>query len=216
MSVSQTATEIMNALGGQRYINNLMNPKMLIDGDNSFGIRLKRANKNKINHIEISRDETTGVADNNYKVVFWAFSKDFMSQDIVAVYGNQQLSEIKAAIEAQTNFVFQKGDSQQNEGIAKVILDQLGGIATINMMLGVEQSLPIENGVFVKFKVGAANDINSFQVVLDPSDTYTVKFFKVTPTKKTEISSTSMVYNDMLISIIQNELQCSLIRPRFV
>ena len=211
MSASKVCTEILNLLGGQSYISSLMNPKMLISGDTSLGIRLKRANKNKINHIEITTDE-----DSAYKVTFWALPKNFEEPKKIAFFGNVKASELKAIIEKETNFVFQKGDAEKNKAISMEILNQLGGMNRINAMIGIEKLVPIENGISISFKVGAADNINTFEVVLDPSDTYTVNFLKVSTTKKELISTTNMIYFDMLIRTIEERLQCALVMQQII
>ena len=209
-NLSATPQEILNELGGLKLIGSLMQPKMLPYSGSSLGIRLKRANLKKINHIEIKKIE------NLFKIDFWAFSKDFMDDNLVASIENVELKDLKATIEAHTNFIFPKGDPTRNLEIANEILAQIGGERSIGMMLGMDKVIPVENGVSVQFKVEAANNINCFEITLDPSDTYTVKFLRVTNTKRNIISEHSMIYCDMLVNLIENELQCTLRMPRFI
>ncbi len=210
MAEHKIANEILNHLGGNSYVSGLMSPKFFMAGPESIGIRLKRANKNKINHIEITAQDV------GYKIDFWAFPKDFMNEKKVASFEGVSSDKLKETIEGQTNFVFQKGDSKVNEVIANEILDQLGGKSLINAMLGVERILTIENGVSVTFKVEAAKKINTFEITLNSRDLYDVKYLKVTPSKREEISSEQGLYCDMLVKSIEEELQCALRMPKFI
>ena len=212
MSTSEITVEILNHLGGLNYVNRLMCPSMLMGGNNSLGIRLKRQNKNKINHIEILKE-----SDDEFNISFWVLPKDIMKeQKKIAFFLNVKGSEIKKIIESQTNFLFARGDMDVNKKIAMNILDQLGGLNIINAMLGIERVVPVENGVSLTFKVGAAKNINTFEVLLDPTDTYTVNFYQVTTSKRDLVSSSSNIYCDMLKKWVEDELQCSLTMPKFI
>lgn len=210
MSNINVAQDILNNLGGQRYLSSLMNPKMFLAGADSLGIRLKKSTKNKINHIEITKE------DGAYKVAFWSLPKDIFKQHLVATHENIPVAELKTIIESNTGFQFQKGDNEKNKRIANTILEQLGGQARLNMMLGLDRVTQIDNGVSFTFKVGANNEINTVEIVLELSDTYTVKFLKTTATKQTLISTEEMVYFDNLIETLESNLQCALIPPRFI
>ena len=65
-----------------------------------------------------------------------------------------------------------------NMEIANEILRQIGGAGRVKAFIGVKQFVAIDNGLQVNFKAKAANGANIFQVILDPSDTYTLKFFR--------------------------------------
>lgn len=213
MSNINVAQDILNNLGGQRYLSSLMNPKIFLASADSLGIRLKKNAKNKINHIEITKKVS---ADSVYKVDFWSLQKDIAKQNLVATYENISEAELKTIIESNTGFQFQKGDNEKNKRIADTILEQLGGQARLNMMLGLDRVTQIDNGVSFTFKVGANNEINTVEIVLELSDTYTVKFLKTTATKQTLISTQEMVYFHQLIETLESNLQCALIPPRFI
>lgn len=210
MSNINTAHDILNNLGGKHYISSLMNPKMFLAGADSLGIRLKKNTKNKINHIEITK------ADSTYKVAFWSLPNDILKQHLVATYENISEAELKTIIESNTGFQFQKGDSEENQIIADTIMEQLGGQGRLNMMLGLSRVTQIDKGVSFTFKVGASNDINTVEIVLAPTDTYTVKFLKTTATKQTLISTEEMVYFDQLTQTVERNLQCALTPPSFI
>ncbi|HAS6073671.1 hypothetical protein ACXHQB_23615 [Vibrio parahaemolyticus] len=92
-----------------------------------------------------------------------------------------------------------------NQIIAKTILSQLGGGRFISMT-GAKNMVAIENGLqfdlprtlhYVK------DGINKIQVILDPSDTYTVRGLKWMPRKYEfkELASQSGVYGDSLEAV---------------
>ena len=89
--------------------------------------------------------------------------------------------------------------------IAQTIIDQLGGKRFIAMTgaraiyaldSGVQFGLPGSGG-FTK------HGINRVRIILEPSDTYTVKFFKIRGMKKTHEIEYSNVYDDNLQSVFR-------------
>jgi hypothetical protein len=90
----------------------------------------------------------------------------------------------------------------ENRAIAEEILRQLGG-GRFRAMTGATDFTVIPNGL--RFKVGSnSKRVNAMEIILDPSDTYTVKAMWVQMSRKTfEVTTTvrdemSDVYNDML------------------
>lgn len=68
----------------------------------------------------------------------------------------------------------------RNQEIAHTILAQLGG-RRFTSMTGAKDLLAIESGLQFKLPARFAKDgINCVRIVLDPSDTYTVEFGKIT------------------------------------
>jgi hypothetical protein len=49
------------------------------------------------------------------------------------------------------------------------------------------------------------NKSTHVKIILDPSDTYTVKFIRVHGTKITTVSEHSDIYCDMLVELFENE-----------
>jgi translation initiation factor IF-1 len=89
--------------------------------------------------------------------------------------------------------------------VANTIIDQLGGRKFITMT-GAKDIFALEEGV--SFKVPGTltkNHINYIKVWLDPSDTYTVEFWKYEKMRGDKISEHSMVYDDQLQSIFTAE-----------
>jgi hypothetical protein len=64
------------------------------------------------------------------------------------------------------------------QAVASTILRQMGGIQRIAMMTGAVQFVTMNDGVQFKFK--GSRKANCVRVTLDPSDTYTVEFYRIT------------------------------------
>jgi translation initiation factor IF-1 len=89
--------------------------------------------------------------------------------------------------------------------IAKTIIQQLGG-NRFSIMTGAKDIFAHEDGV--SFKIPGTitkNHINYVRVSLDPSDTYTVEFWKYRKMRGEKIAEHSMVYDDMLQTIFTAE-----------
>jgi hypothetical protein len=89
--------------------------------------------------------------------------------------------------------------------IAKTILEQLGGNRFV-AMTGAKNFGDTGNGL--AFQVPASltkNRINAVKVVLDPSDTYTVKFLRITSKELKTVSQHSMIYCDQLKELFESE-----------
>lgn len=89
--------------------------------------------------------------------------------------------------------------------IAKTILEQLGGNRFV-AMTGAKNFGDTGNGL--AFQVPASltkNRINAVKVVLDPSDTYTVKFLRITSKELKTISQHTMIYCDQLEELFESE-----------
>ncbi|UCQ29621.1 hypothetical protein DCF83_18045 (plasmid) [Edwardsiella tarda] len=90
--------------------------------------------------------------------------------------------------------------------IAIEILKQLGGKRFI-AMTGAKKFVALDNGglLFVLPSNFARNGINHVKITLDPSDTYTIVFYKVRGALIKEINSFSMIYCDQLQYIFTQE-----------
>ena len=89
--------------------------------------------------------------------------------------------------------------------IAKTILEQLGGNRFVTMT-GAKHFGDTGNGL--AFQVPSSltkNRINAVKVILDPSDTYTVKFLRITSKELKTISEFSMIYCDQLAELFETE-----------
>jgi hypothetical protein len=89
--------------------------------------------------------------------------------------------------------------------VANTIYQQLGGNKA-SAMIGIKDLVGSPRALQFGWKVrGAKNEANKAVVVLDPSDTYTVKFFSVRAGRFTERGVFSGVYNDQLVSLFERE-----------
>ena len=88
-----------------------------------------------------------------------------------------------------------------NMEIANIILSQLGG-RQFTSMTGAKDLVAIARGLQFKLPRGLArNSITAVRVVLEPSDTYTVKFFNV---RGRELSSFDDTYCDQLRGLFED------------
>lgn len=87
--------------------------------------------------------------------------------------------------------------------VAKTILAQLGNNRFV-AMTGAKNLVGGENSLSFSLPRGAKNGINKVKITLDPSDTYTVEFFKYRNFDLKLISESDNVYCDMLQEIFTN------------
>lgn len=88
--------------------------------------------------------------------------------------------------------------------VAEEIFQQLG-TNRMCTMIGVSRIRHDKDRLIVRFRSRALAGINKFEVVLDPSDTYTIKLWRETvkgDTLKYEISD---VYCDQLINLLEEK-----------
>ncbi len=96
--------------------------------------------------------------------------------------------------------------------VAQTILSQLGG-NKFTVMTGAKNFM--SDGAALQFKLPAnfaAKKINFVKIILDPSDTYTMKFFNFRGLNLKEVETISGVYYDQLKPIFTEVtgLDCSL------
>lgn len=84
--------------------------------------------------------------------------------------------------------------------VANTIRDQIGHPAFV--MMGAKDLAGGSDNL--QFKVGAnAKKVTHVRVVLDPSDTYTVTFYKCRGASIKELAAQSLVYADQLRKVIE-------------
>lgn len=82
--------------------------------------------------------------------------------------------------------------------VAEAILEQLGG-RRFCAMTGAKNFTSSDDSLNFRLPSNFATDgINAIRVTLDPSDTYTLKCWKVRGVKATEVAEASRVYADSL------------------
>ena len=100
---------------------------------------------------------------------------------------------------------------------ADIILQQLGGRNRLQAMIGARDIYSDDNGLSLVFKFmqGAKNKANYLKITLADSDTYTVKFVRITRKKDPtfgvympvaeDVSEFELIYCDQLIELIEAE-----------
>ncbi len=89
--------------------------------------------------------------------------------------------------------------------IPETTLEQLGGAGRLCAMIGAHTFTQSDKTLTFKFKARAKNGANCIQVTLDPSDTYTVKFYSLRGLSMKVKGEFSDVYNDCLRRVIESE-----------
>ena len=89
--------------------------------------------------------------------------------------------------------------------VAQTILRQMGGGARIALMVGAKDFVSGDKWVRFGWTARAANKANRVEVILDPSDTYRVKFQRLYGNKLTDISTHTDVYAEDLKRLFENE-----------
>jgi hypothetical protein len=102
-------------------------------------------------------------------------------------------------------WVYCPGMGTTNTDIANIILEQLGGARRVSVMIGAKSLMTTESGVCVKFGAKAINGSNTFDVTLEPSDTYRVRFYAIRGTKFATKSEHAGVHVDNLRRLIESE-----------
>lgn len=88
--------------------------------------------------------------------------------------------------------------------VAQTILQQLGG-NRFAVMTGAKNFVGSDDALsFALPSNFARNGINRVRVTLQPSDTYTVTFFKIRGTKVAEIATRDDVYADSLQTVFKH------------
>ncbi len=91
--------------------------------------------------------------------------------------------------------------------VANEIIRQLGG-NKFRVMTGAKDIFALENGVSFKLPGGGGfikHGINYIKVWLDPSDTYTIEFWKYRKLHGQKIAEYRDIYNDQLQDVFTEE-----------
>lgn len=89
--------------------------------------------------------------------------------------------------------------------VGQIILDQMGGYRRLMLMLGVKQFISLPNGVKFMWPNRERSKGNMVQIILDPSDTYTVTFFNVGRGQAKKIKEIDNVYAEDLVRIFERQ-----------
>ena len=88
--------------------------------------------------------------------------------------------------------------------VAETILRQMGGAGTLTVMIGAHTFVGSENSLTFKWKARAKGGANTLQVTLDPSDTYTMEFFRYRSGEAKPLQSFEGVYAEDLRRIFES------------
>lgn len=98
-----------------------------------------------------------------------------------------------------------RGYGHNPDSIATTILEQLGG-RRFSAMTGATNFLSDHNSLRFKLPANFAREgINLVRITLDPSDTYTMEFFKIRGTNVETIATRDNVYSDNLRDVFTSE-----------
>ena len=91
-----------------------------------------------------------------------------------------------------------------DDGVGRIILDQMGGAGRIRAMLGATMVL-IPHGVMIKWPSREPSRGNLVEITLDPSDTYNLTFFNATRGTKKVVKKYDDIYFDQLVELFERQ-----------
>jgi len=93
-----------------------------------------------------------------------------------------------------------------SQQIALNILDQMGGRGRIATMLGTKRFFSYDDGVAFSFSNKKRSAPNQVKITLDPSDTYTMTFLRVSRNGDfKEKGRFTRIYADQLVEIFERQ-----------
>ena len=98
--------------------------------------------------------------------------------------------------------LFSEGGTTDEMTIAKVILEQIGGIRKLVLMTGASNFVALKNGVSFKIK---NRKVNFVKIILNGNDLYDMYFGKIISGKVKLVSEKMDIYNDQLVDIFESE-----------
>ena len=101
---------------------------------------------------------------------------------------------------------------------ADIVLEQLGGRSTLDIMLGIKSLGVLESTktLTVKFKAKGREGINTIVIRLKPSDTYSLEFWKCRGLQTKLIEVRSDIYADRLVSTCEEITGLAFRTPKVV
>ena len=98
--------------------------------------------------------------------------------------------------------LFSEGGTTDEMTIAKVILEQIGGIRKLVLMTGASNFVALKNGVSFKIK---NRKVNFVKIILNGNDLYDMYFGKIISGNVKLVSEKMDIYNDQLVDIFESE-----------
>lgn len=94
---------------------------------------------------------------------------------------------------------------EEDDNIGRTILQQMGGAGRIKVMTGAGPFVLLPKGVSFKFPNKKRTRGNYVEITLRGDDTYNMEFFNVSVKGKKTVKKYTMIYNDQLISIFEDQ-----------
>jgi hypothetical protein len=91
------------------------------------------------------------------------------------------------------------------QGVARTILQQLGGAGRLVAMIGLKQALTSDDGVSLRWKAKAKDGINHVEITLASDDTYKMAFWKIRGGKTDMMRELEDIYADRLVETFERE-----------
>ena len=105
--------------------------------------------------------------------------------------------------------------TNESKQIAETTLEQLGGMRALALMTGAKDFVALASGVQFRIGGGAAGRVNRMRIVLDPSDTYDVRFYAGNGAHLRQVGETlTDVYAEDLREIFERTTGFTLTGPR--
>ena len=92
-----------------------------------------------------------------------------------------------------------------NLTIPETTLQQLGGAARLKAMIGAKMFVGDERTLQFRFAAPATNKANCLRITLDPTDTYTVEFWRCRGLAQDKVDEVGLVYGDSLRGLIESK-----------
>lgn len=117
---------------------------------------------------------------------------------------NKQAEEVDpGVVDIWKAFVRAEAGITESSGVARTILDQLGGLRKIQAMTGAKNFL--YDRASVQFKLPTRSGPNYVKVTLDPDDTYTMEFGRIVQFEVRGKKQIDGLYADQLRSTFEHE-----------
>lgn len=94
--------------------------------------------------------------------------------------------------------------NQSDREVAKIIVEQLGGVSRLSAMLGVKHLVYGTTSVLIRWSAKGRNGENAVRIELNGRDTYDVTFLKMRGTNFKAVSEFADVYADQLQSLFRD------------
>lgn len=91
------------------------------------------------------------------------------------------------------------------EDVARVILQQMGGLGRLQAMLGAKNFTSTENSVQFRWPNKERARGNAVKITLQPSDTYDMEFFNLSGSSAKSVKKYDDIYADKLVDVFEKQ-----------